>query len=91
MLKLPTSDGNPRFPADSEMLCISISLKTPSPTADFMANGLLAGIGKKPANEFRKDLLGMLRVREELEKYYAESNQDFGPYFKKKLPTNPQI
>ena len=45
-----------------------------------MANGLLAGIGKKPANEFRKDLLGMLRVREELEKYYAESNQDFGPY-----------
>ncbi|MBI2134457.1 hypothetical protein HYU09_00570 [Candidatus Woesearchaeota archaeon] len=46
-------------------------------------NGLLAGIDKKSANEFRKDLLGMLRVGKELEKYYAESNQDFDAYLKK--------
>ncbi|MBI2208519.1 hypothetical protein HYU50_03410 [Candidatus Woesearchaeota archaeon] len=48
-----------------------------------MANGLLAGIDKKSVNEFREDLLGMLRVSEEMERYYAESNQDFDSYLKK--------
>ena len=46
-------------------------------------NGLLAGIDKKSINEFRQDLLGMLRVGKEMERYYTESNQDFDSYLKK--------
>ena len=48
-----------------------------------MANGLLAGIDKKSVNEFRKDLLGMLRAAKEMDGYYMVSNQDFDPYLKK--------
>ena len=46
-------------------------------------NGLLAGLDKKSINEFRQDLLGMLRVGKEMERYYTESNQDFDSYLKK--------
>ena len=46
-------------------------------------NGLLAGIEKKAINEFRKDLLEILRIAAGMDKYYAESNQDFDSYLKK--------
>jgi len=42
-----------------------------------MNNTLLGSISKKAINEFRKDLLQMLRIGKEFDKYYAESNQDF--------------
>lgn len=46
-------------------------------------NGLLAGIEKKAISEFRKDLLEMLRIAAGMDRYYAESNQDFDSYLKK--------
>ncbi|MBW2975828.1 hypothetical protein KY347_00110 [Candidatus Woesearchaeota archaeon] len=48
-----------------------------------MNNSLLGSIDKKSVNEFRKDLLQMLRIGQEMDRYYAESNQDFGNYIKK--------
>ena len=49
-----------------------------------MANGgLLAGIEKKAISEFRKDLLEMLRIAAGMDRYYAESNQDFDSHLKK--------
>jgi len=48
-----------------------------------MNNTLLASISKKAINEFRKDLLQMLRLGKGIDKYYAESSSDLGIYFKK--------
>jgi hypothetical protein len=48
-----------------------------------MNNTLLGSVGKKAINEFRKDLLQMLRIGKEIDKYYAGSNQDAGDYIKK--------
>ena len=48
-----------------------------------MNNTLLASINKKAINEFRKDLLQMLRIGIELDKQYAGSNQDVSSYIKK--------
>ncbi|MAE43313.1 hypothetical protein CMO93_06060 [Candidatus Woesearchaeota archaeon] len=42
-----------------------------------MANSaLLRSMDKRAINEFRKDLLGMLRVGKELDRHYGESNLD---------------
>jgi len=38
---------------------------------------------KKAINEFKKDLLQMLRIGKELDRYYDESQSDFAAYFKK--------
>ena len=38
---------------------------------------------KKAINEFKKDLLQMLRIGKEMDRYYAESQPDFKPYLKK--------
>ncbi|MDP7244092.1 MAG: hypothetical protein QF568_01985 [Flavobacteriales bacterium] len=48
-----------------------------------MNNTLLASIDKKAINTFRKDLLQMLRIGKEMDRYYAESNQDVDIYMKK--------
>ena len=48
-----------------------------------MDNSLLGSISKKEINQFRKDLLQMLRIGHGFDKYYGESNQDFGMYLKK--------
>jgi len=49
-----------------------------------MANStLLESIGKKSVNEIRKDLLEMLRIGTEMDRYYAESNSDVDIYMKK--------
>jgi len=48
-----------------------------------MNNTLLGSINKKAINEFRKDLLQMLRVGTEIDRYYAESKQDVDVYLKK--------
>jgi hypothetical protein len=48
-----------------------------------MNNTLLGSIGKKAINEFRKDLLQMLRLGKGMDISYAESNQDTGIYMKK--------
>tara|TARA_Y100000310_G_scaffold94955_1_gene92810 strand:- start:43792 stop:44454 length:663 start_codon:yes stop_codon:yes gene_type:complete len=48
-----------------------------------MNNTLLSSISKKAINEFRKDLLQMLRLGKGMDKYYAESNSDLDVYFKK--------
>jgi len=48
-----------------------------------MNNTLLASINKKAINEFRKDLLQMLRIGNEIDRYYAESQSDLDTYFKK--------
>lgn len=48
-----------------------------------MDNTLLSSISKKAINQFRKDLLQMLRIGHGFDKYYGESNQDFGMYIKK--------
>ena len=48
-----------------------------------MNNTLLASINKKAINEFRKDLLQMLRIGKEIDRYYAESQSDLDTYFKK--------
>ncbi len=47
-----------------------------------MANTLLASIDKKAINEFRKDLLQMLRLGKEIDRYYAESQPDLDKYMK---------
>ena len=44
---------------------------------------LLGSIDKKAINEFRNDLLGMLRVGKEMDRYYTESNPDIDVYIKK--------
>lgn len=41
-----------------------------------MNNILLASIDKRAVNTFRKDLLQMLRIGNEIDRYYAESNSD---------------
>lgn len=48
-----------------------------------MANGLLGSIDKKAINEFRKDLLQMLRIGKWVDKYYAESKYDLDTYLNK--------
>jgi|TARA_Y100000310_G_scaffold341861_1_gene442558 hypothetical protein len=48
-----------------------------------MNNTLLPSIDKKAINTFRKDLLQMLRIGKEMDRYYAESNQDVDIYMKK--------
>ncbi len=48
-----------------------------------MGNGLLGSIDKKAINEFRKDLLQMLRLGKEIDRYYAESSSDIDTYMKK--------
>jgi len=48
-----------------------------------MNNTLLGSISKKAINEFRKDLLQMLRIGKEIDRYYAESQSDIDAYFKK--------
>jgi len=48
-----------------------------------MNNTLLGSIGKKEINEFRKDLLQMLRIGKEIDRYYAKSEQDVDIYKKK--------
>ncbi|MCH8003752.1 MAG: hypothetical protein IH934_03890 [Nanoarchaeota archaeon] len=48
-----------------------------------MNNTLLASINKKAINEFRKDLLQMLRIGKEIDRYYAESQSDLDTYLKK--------
>jgi len=48
-----------------------------------MNNTLLGSISKKAINEFRKDVLQMLRVGGEIDRYYAGSNQDLNIYIKK--------
>jgi len=49
-----------------------------------MVDGTLLGnIDRKSINEFRKDLLEMLRIGKELDEQYGESNQDIGAYIKK--------
>lgn len=52
----------------------------------FMNNTLLGPIDKKAINEFRKDLLQMLRIGKEMDRYYAESNQDASVYMAKLSP-----
>ena len=44
---------------------------------------LLSSIGKKAINDFRKDLMQMLRVGKEIDRQYAGSNQDVSAYMKK--------
>lgn len=48
-----------------------------------MNNTLLGSIDKKAVNTFRKDLLQMLRIGAEIDRYYAESNSDLDTYMKK--------
>jgi hypothetical protein len=48
-----------------------------------MNNSLLGSISKKDINEFRKDLLQMLRLGKEMDRYYSESQHDTGRYTKK--------
>jgi len=48
-----------------------------------MNNTLLASINKKAINEFRKDLLQMLRIGKEIDGYYAGSHSDLNTYMKK--------
>jgi len=48
-----------------------------------MNNMLLASINQKAINEFRKDLLQMLRIGKEIDRYYGESQSDLDTYFKK--------
>ena len=48
-----------------------------------MNNSLLGSINKKAVNTFRKDLLQMLRIGKEIDRYYAESHQDVDIYKKK--------
>ena len=48
-----------------------------------MNNTLLGSIGKKAINEFKKDLLQMLRIGKEIDRYYAESQPDLDTYLKK--------
>ena len=48
-----------------------------------MNNTLLASIDKKAINEFRKDLLQMLRIGKGIDRYYAEAQSDLDTYFKK--------
>jgi|TARA_Y100000310_G_scaffold311565_1_gene357965 hypothetical protein len=48
-----------------------------------MGNTLLDSIEKKSINEFRKDLLQMLRVGDGINRYYAESQSDLDTYLKK--------
>jgi hypothetical protein len=48
-----------------------------------MDSTLLASIDKKAISTFRKDLLQMLRLGNEIDRYYAESNSDTGTYLKK--------
>lgn len=48
-----------------------------------MVNTLLGSINKKAINEFRKDLLQMLRIGQGIDKYYVESNPDLDTSLKK--------
>ena len=48
-----------------------------------MNNTLLASVSKKAINEFREDLLQMLRVGKEIDMYYAKSHSDVDIYMKK--------
>ena len=48
-----------------------------------MTNTTSASIDKKAINEFKKDLLQMLRLGKEMDRYYAESKQDAAVYTKK--------
>lgn len=48
-----------------------------------MNNTLLASIDKKAINEFRKDLLQMLRLGKGIDRYYAEAQSDLDTYFKR--------
>ena len=48
-----------------------------------MDSTLLGSIGKKSINEFRKDILQMLRVGDGINRYYAESQSDLDTYLKK--------
>lgn len=48
-----------------------------------MANSLLSSLNKKAINEFRKDLLQMLRIGQGIDKYYVESNPDLDTSMKK--------
>ena len=48
-----------------------------------MNNTLLASINKKAINEFKKDLLQMLRIGREIDRYYSESQSDLDTYLKK--------
>jgi len=48
-----------------------------------MNNTLLASIDKKAINTFRKDLLQMLRIGKEIDRYYGEAQSDLDIYLKK--------
>ncbi|MFH0867964.1 MAG: hypothetical protein V1831_01505 [Candidatus Woesearchaeota archaeon] len=48
-----------------------------------MNNTLLDSIDKKAISEFRKDLLQMLRIGKEIDRYYAESHSDLDTYMEK--------
>jgi len=48
-----------------------------------MVDTILGSINKKAINEFRKDLLQMLRIGQGIDKYYVESNPDLDTSIKK--------
>jgi len=49
-----------------------------------MTNGeLLGSIDRKAVNEFKKDLMEMLRIGNEIDRYYDEAQQDVDVYIKK--------
>ena len=48
-----------------------------------MSNTLLGSFDKKAINTFRKDLLQMLRIGKEIDRYYAEAQLDLDIYLKK--------
>ena len=43
----------------------------------------MPSINKKAINEFRKDLLQMLRIGKEIDRYYGEMHSDVDLYIKK--------
>ena len=47
-----------------------------------MNNTLLGSINKKAINTFRKDLLQMLRIGQEMDRYYGRSDSDLDTYIK---------
>ena len=48
-----------------------------------MADTILGSVDGKAVNQFRKDLLEMLRIGNEIDLYYADSNSDIDVYIKK--------
>jgi len=46
-------------------------------------SALLGTIGRKAVNDFRKDLLGMVGVGSEMDRFYGEANPEIDSYMKK--------